>query len=252
MKRNNLFLILFIFILSFKNQVTGAGPDYPSPAGYVSDFANVISVDDSRQMSSLIQDLKDKTKAEVAVVTLSTIGDETIEEYAVKLFEKWKIGEKGKDTGVLILLAVKERKVKIEVGYGLEGVIPDGLAGRIIDQAMIPYFKTGDFSSGLKNGTIGVVDLIKKEHKINGAKNNFEDEKNFVFFILIIFIVVIFSFIGKKFQRPYRSGPFTGGGYWGGGFGGGGFGGGGGGGFGGGFGGFGGGFSGGGGAGRGF
>ncbi|MBI4649820.1 TPM domain-containing protein [Candidatus Desantisbacteria bacterium] len=182
MKKNiNAFFYIIIFILCFlKIAVIAAKSDYPSPVGYVSDFANVISADDNRQMSNMIQELKGKTKVEVAVVTLTTIGNETIETYAVKLFEKWKIGEKGKDTGIMILLAIKERKIKIEVGYGLEGVIPDGLAGQIIDKVMIPSLKTGDFSSGLKNGTMEVVRIISNEYKViiqGNANTNTEDER---------------------------------------------------------------------------
>lgn len=230
--------------------VTAAEPAYPSSVGWVNDFANVISADDGRQMSNLIQELKDKTKAEIAVATVPTIGEEVIETYAVRLFERWKIGEKGKDTGVLILLAIKERKVKVEVGYGLEGVIPDGLAGQIIDQTMLPYFKTGDFSSGLKNGTMEVVRIIAKEYnvEIEGALNvnrKIGDQKTGFFEFLFLLIFGIFFFIGSMRRRYFYSGT---GGYRGGGFSGGGFSGG----FGGGFGGFGGGFSGGGGASRGF
>lgn len=239
-----------ILILCFLGiGVTAAEPAYPSSVGWVNDFANVISADDRRQMSNLIQELKDKTKAEIAVATVPTIGEEVIETYAVRLFEKWKIGEKGKDTGVLVLLAIKERKVKIEVGYGLEGAIPDGLAGQIIDQTMLPYFKAGDFSSGLKNGAMEVVRIIAKEYniKIKGVVDR-RDKIPDVSLLKVLFLLFfgIFFLIGSKRKRYFRSGT---GGYWGGGgFSGGGFSGG----FGGGFGGFGGGFSGGGGASRGF
>lgn len=238
-----------ILILCFLGiGVTATELDYPSSVGWVNDFANVISADDKRQMSNLVQELNDKTKVEIAVVTLPTIGEEAVETYAVKLFEKWKLGEKGKDNGILILLAVKERKVKIEVGYGLEGVIPDGLAGQIIDQTMIPYFKTGDFSSGLKNGAMEVVRIITQEYnvKIEGVVDRKVENPRVNFFeILFLLFFGVFSFIGSRRRRYSHSGA---GGYRSGGFGGGGFGGG----MGGGFGGFGGGFSGGGGASRGF
>ncbi len=191
----------------------------------------------------------------MAIVTIDTLGDENIEVYTSKLFEKWKIGDKEKDNGVLLLVVSKDKKIRIEVGYGLEGAIPDGLAGSIIDKSILPYFKQGDFSNGIKEGTIEIVRIIAKEYNVDlgvgkpKSKNEkyiFNSDWSAVFFIILI-IILFFPRRRRRGFTIFPPGPFIGGGYGGGRggdfSGGGGFGG---------FGGFGGGMSGGGGASRGW
>ncbi len=127
---------------------------YTSPGratGYVNDFAGVLSVADKADLETQLTALHKDTSAEIAVVIVPTVGtDETIETYAVKLFEEWGIGQKGKDNGALILVAKDDREMRIEVGYGLEGIIPDATAFAIVDKILTPAFKAGDFAGGLK------------------------------------------------------------------------------------------------------
>jgi uncharacterized protein len=130
------------------------------PQGWVSDFANILSDEVKTQVNSLIRDTKKSTGAEMAVVTISSLEGMTVEEYAVKLFEKWGIGEKGRDNGVLLLVAPNERKVRIEVGYGLEPVITDSRAGDIIRGTILPFFKAGDYNQGILQGSMHIAALI--------------------------------------------------------------------------------------------
>ncbi len=228
-------LILLLFLCAAK---------FPKPVGYVNDFANIISYQYENKISSLITDLEQKTTAEIAVVTIQSLAGETVESYAVDLFEKWGIGKKGKDNGVLLLIALGERKVRIEVGYGLEGILPDGLCGEIIRQKIIPNFKKGNYDEGIWQAVATISNIIAKdagilvsqleklppsEYKLSKRVKRSRLLSNllFLFFFFIFFSLRIFLF-------PF----FLGGGYWSSG----------GGGFGGGFGGFGGGMSGGGGA----
>lgn len=253
--KKNVKIFYLIIILLFSSLNINA-EEYPKPDGFINDFANVMQLDDKQELNKYIYLLKQKTGAEIAIATIPSIGDETVEQYAVKLFEKWRIGEKGKDNGVLILLTVKERRIKIEVGYGLEGVITDGKAGEILDTMVIPYFKKNNFSKGLFSGSLEIVRLVAKEYNVDlnikEQKNIKQDkpESNFVLDLLILIFILFFIFRGRGrrggflfFPGPFIGGGFRSGGYSGGNFGGGGFGG---------FGGFGGGFSGGGGASRGF
>ena len=129
--KNKTVLCALILILLSLNVVA---QQFPQPKGYVNDFANVIPPSQEQQINRICLELKQKTGAQIADVTIQTLGDNYIEDYAVRLFEKWGIGEKGKDNGVLVLNAIRERKIRIEVGYGIEGIIPDGKAGRIRDQ----------------------------------------------------------------------------------------------------------------------
>jgi uncharacterized protein len=133
----------------------------------VNDFAEVIGPREENQLTQIIQELEEKTSVEIAVVSVSTIEPYADEkEYAVRLFEKWGIGKKEKDNGILILLALKERVVRIEVGYGLEGVLPDGLCGEIIRQIMVPFFKRGQFGAGFLAGVSRISQILAKEYKI--------------------------------------------------------------------------------------
>jgi len=115
--------------------------EFPKPAGFVNDFAKVIDSATRGKLEELAKDLESKTSAEMAIVTIQTSAPLDPKMYAVKLFEKWGIGKKGKDNGVLMLAAMKERRVEIEVGYGLEGTLTDQFCGQVLDEFVIPYFK---------------------------------------------------------------------------------------------------------------
>jgi uncharacterized protein len=130
------------------------------PQGWVSDFAGIMSDTIKSQIDDLSAEVKKSTGAEIAVVTVPSLEGMSVEEYAVSLFKKWGIGEKGKDNGVLFLIAPIEHKARIEVGYGLEPVITDGRAGEIIRLTVIPFFKAGDYDQGILQGSRQIAALI--------------------------------------------------------------------------------------------
>jgi uncharacterized protein len=130
------------------------------PRGYVSDFAAVLSRAERQQLEQLLAELEQATRAQVAVVTVRSMEGGEINDFANRLFERWGIGLKGRDNGVLLLAALQERKARIEVGYGLEGVIPDGRAGRILDEHVIPRFREGRYGEGLAAGGTAIAGLI--------------------------------------------------------------------------------------------
>ena len=246
MKKSKCILILTGIILAFSVGSLISGPQDIKlvPQGYVNDFAGVIPPSEEAVLTSIISELEQKTTAEIAVVTIPTLGNWSLETFAVDLFEKWGIGKKDKDNGVLILVAYSDRKIRIEVGYGLEGVITDRIAGMIIRQKMAPYFQENKFGIGLIQASATVADLIAKEYNVSlsalGNRDTTLDtdakkRSGGSFIGNLLFILFLFAVFGLRiFFLPL----FLGGGrYWG--RGGGGFGG---------FGGFGGGGSGGGGA----
>lgn len=130
------------------------------PQGWVSDFARIMSDTVKSQIDVQLAEVKKSTGAEIAVVTVPSLEDMSVEEYAVSLFKKWGIGEKGKDNGVLFLIAPTEHKARIEVGYGLEPVITDGRAGEIIRLTVIPFFKAGDYDQGILQGSRQIAALV--------------------------------------------------------------------------------------------
>lgn len=235
---------LIIFILLAITGTVLAANRWPAPVGAVNDFAHVIPLDQAQSLESYLDDFQNKTGNAIVVVTIAS-ADGDIDGAAVSLFKAWGIGEKGKDNGILILAAIQDRRARIEVGYGLEGVVTDGEAGDILRQQVYPSFKQQQYGEGLTNAAQAIAQLVSPDAGGQTQIQNQGDEgtggPNWikVFFILVLILIFIISSLTRV-----RRGYWGGGGFYGGGWGGGGFGGGGGGGFGG----FGGGGSGGGGA----
>jgi len=244
---------------------------FPEPRGYLSDFAALIDPASAESIEAIAGELREKAGAELAVVTLRDLGGETIDPAATALFEEWGIGGKEKDDGVLLLLALAERKVRIEVGYGLEGPLPDGRCGAIVRRVMAPDLSAGRHGPGLLAGVRSIAGAIAAERGVTirgsveppGRRVRGENAPAAVVFALFVTVLLVFILLSQAVARRRGHGPYRDwrtrrrgwddpwGGFGGGWSGLGGFGGGGGGG-GGGFGGFGGGSSGGGGASGGF
>jgi uncharacterized protein len=224
-------------------------PEKMSPPRLVNDYAGVLSKAENRQLEQKLLLYSDSTSTEIAVVVVNSINDEDPNLYAAELGQNWGVGRKGKDNGLVFLVAVQDRKMAIQNGYGLEDKLTDLETKLIIDNYITPEFKKKNYYVGIDRGTTQIFKLLNGtfEGKPNRRKN--DNRGNYLPFILIIALFVYFIARGKK-GGGGRGGYRGGGGYWIGGFGGGGFGGGSSGGFGGGggFGGFGGGSFGGGGA----
>jgi uncharacterized protein len=131
--------------------------DVPYLSGRVVDEAEILSPAARERIVATSKSHEDKTTNQVVVLTVPTIGGESIEEYATRVFDAWKLGQKGKDNGVLVLVVPSDRKLRIEVGYGLEGTLPDVEAARIIRNRITPRFKTGDFDGGITDGVDAIV-----------------------------------------------------------------------------------------------
>ena len=134
----------------------------PKPGGPINDFADVLSMAQETELSALSRGLEDATTAELAVAVVTSLEGLTVEQYAEQLFREWGVGQRGKDNGVLVLVAPAEREMRIEVGYGLEGVLPDGLAGEIIRASFIPRFRENDYGAGVVEGTRRVAEIVRR------------------------------------------------------------------------------------------
>jgi len=209
--------------LSFAQDVA-----YPAASGYVVDQSGIIDSATHSRLEGWILELKQKTTAEVAVVTVDSTEPLTIEDYAVKLFQRFGIGQKGKDNGVLLLVAYKDRHMRIEVGYGLEGAITDAYSSRIINAIIAPEFKAGRFSEGIEKGTAAIVTLVAKEYNIaltGVPEPTYQDNQGGSIWTLLFVLCIFLSFALSRGGMFFPI--FLGGGYGGGGLsGGGGFGGG--------------------------
>jgi uncharacterized protein len=142
--------------------LAGAQTSFPKPAGRVTDLAELIDPSTEALIDQQLADLERRTSSEVAVATVRSLDGIPIEEYANRLFKEWGIGQAKQDNGVLVLVAPTEREMRIEVGYGLEGVLPDGLAGQIIRDEFTPRFRNDDYSGGIRAGVARVVDVVEK------------------------------------------------------------------------------------------
>lgn len=132
------------------------------PSADVNDYANILSLADREQLESRCRALREKTGAQLAVVTLKSLAGGQIDDFAVRLFKQWEIGEKGRDNGVLLLVAIDDRKARIEVGYGLEPILPDALAGRVLTEQLFPAFKQGQYAGGLKAAVERIAQIIER------------------------------------------------------------------------------------------
>jgi uncharacterized protein len=146
-----------------------------NPTGYVNDFANVISETTESELETLLDTHEKETSSEVTIVTVPTIGDDYIEHYAVKLFEEWGIGTAKNDNGVLVLLAIDDRKVRIEVGYGLEGALPDSIADSIIRTKMVPALKNADYDAAARDSVTAILSAIKGEYTAEASSEDTGD-----------------------------------------------------------------------------
>lgn len=170
MKKGKLKIAYMLIILTVLLSMTfiSSAIDFPKPTSnfFVNDFAGVIDSDTERQIQSVAVRLYEKSKAQVVVVTINSLEGESLENYAVRLFREWGIGDTKENNGVLILISVGDRLSRIEVGYGLEGALPDGKTGRIQDNYMIPAFKEGDYSRGILGGFLAIVQEVYNEYGI--------------------------------------------------------------------------------------
>ncbi len=234
------YYLLFFILLILPIHINGQ--EFPTPVGFVNDFANVIPAQYKEQITKICLELKQKTGVEIADVTMTTIGDEDYRDYANRLFEAWGIGEREKDNGALIFNTIKERKFWIEIGYGLEGILPDALVGRIFDRNVRPYLRKDDYGNGHLMAVSAIALVIAKEHgvelsgdigrQVAPKRDGKSGIGGFFTFLLIIFLIIItrgrvlpWILLGSMFGGRGRGhhggwGGFSGGGGFGGGFGG--------------------------------
>ncbi len=211
----------------------------PTSSFYINDFANVLDQDTEDYILNNSKVLNEKTSAQVVVTTVQSLENMDVNDYATNLFRKWGIGDKDKSNGLLILLAPNERKVRIEVGYGLEGKINDAKAGRFLDEYAVPYFKNDNWNQGIKTLYSALISEVYSEYNmempedvsnvISNHNETYESSQvgTITGFIIIALMIVFGGILPWIFRKKNRKGPFMNigpGGFWGGFFGGGGFG----------------------------
>lgn len=215
--KRTFYLILGLLFIS--NILLAVDFPKPTPYKYINDYVGVVEPEYVQKIISVGKELEDKTTAQVTAVIIDSLQGITIEEYAVELFRRWGIGQKGKDNGVLLLVAINDRQMRIEVGYGLEGAIPDGKAGRIRDEYIIPYFKEGDYSKGIYYGYLALAKEVAKEYNVELTfdvdaelpKSSSAYVETIVIVLIVVFIMLVLSRRGVWYIGP--RGPMGPGGF---------------------------------------
>lgn len=233
--------LLFFFLFLSTGLLAQEFPKAPNPPRIVNDFVGVLNSQEINALEQKLVAFDDTTSSQIAVVILKTVQPLDMNSYAVQLGRQWGIGQKGKNNGILLLWATEDRKVYLASGQGLEGAIPDGIAFRIVNKTILPYFKQGQFYAGLDAGTDQIIQYASGEYEAEPEEEAGEFPLiGFIFILLIIYFVIRSSknggggnIGGGKYSSGWPYTTYTGWGQHSGNWGGGGFGGGGGGGFGG-------------------
>lgn len=176
------------------------------PTGFVNDFADVLTIDQEKTLDDKLTAFQSETSNEVSVVTINSLDDETIESYAEKLFKEWGIGDKEKDNGVLLLIAIDDHRLRIETGYGLEGALPDATANSIIRNDITPSFKENNYYEGINKGTDSIIAATKGEYVNENPKGD-RDTYEGILGVLLFFAIIISQAIAGILGRSSRWWP---------------------------------------------
>jgi uncharacterized protein len=217
-----------ILVLIFLTQ-TLLALEVPKLVGRVNDYAGIFNENQKNMLENMLQETENKTSSQVVLLTIKSLEGDSLEDFSIRVVDKWQIGQKEFNNGALFLVTLAEKKIRIEVGYGLEPIVTDLKSGYIIRQIIIPYFKKGDFYTGISQGLSAVTGLITKEFEITPeqlAKYQKKTKRGKVHipFVFIVFVIIVLLNIFKNGTRGgygRGGGIFYGGGF--GGFGGGGF-----------------------------
>jgi uncharacterized protein len=217
-------LLLILLLWAWPSLAPAVTPPLPErPAHYVVDLAGVMDAGAQARLNASLKDLEAKTTAQVVVLTINSLEGEPIEDFSHRTAVKWGIGQKGKDNGVLLTVAVKDRKYRLEVGYGLESVLPDSQVGSIGRQYLMPAFRKGDFAGGINAAVAEISKTIagpKEAGQVRESKPPYHWEKVpkkeggwllwpilLPIFILLL-IIHIFWWIFRRFRRGSTGGFF--------------------------------------------
>lgn len=210
MKINKFFVSILLSIFLANSIFALSVPSLTSP---IVDNANLISDGVEQNINNQLQELSNSTGIQLAVLTIPTLEDEVLESYSMKVAETWKLGSAEKDTGVLLLIALEERSIRIEVGYGLEGVLTDTKCGLIIRNVIAPEFRNGNYQAGIVNAVNNMVGLVKGDESLVSKKvlnESSGDSSAFIFMgiVLLYGFIFVMAVVTSKKRGP-RTGTGT-------------------------------------------
>jgi uncharacterized protein len=196
MKLTKLFIVFIIAVFSFTSAAAQNVIEKPNPPVLVTDLAGVLSPEQKQALENKLVAIDDSSSNQIAVVILPTLDGNPIEEYATKLFRTWGIGNKKSRNGVLLLIAIQDKKIRIETGYGLEGALPDITCNSIIDNDIKPAFRQQAYYEGIDKATDDIAKAAVGEYKEKRERRAKGKGSNPLLFVFILFIIV--AILGKK------------------------------------------------------
>ncbi len=202
MKKKIAAILLVLLILPFVCSLTA------TQEFYVNDNAGVLAETQEKRILTSAVELANQTKAQVVVLTVTSLEGKSAEEYALEIARDWGIGDKEKDNGVLILLSTGDREIRVEVGQGLEGCLPDGKTGRLIDEYAIPYYSENDFANGTEQLFYAVLNVVRSEYGLEAVTapdpaaeyadaQEWEEEAPSPWSMLIVLIILVLVFVSR-------------------------------------------------------
>lgn len=200
-------LTLFLtYLLNFTSWAQGDFPPVPNPPKLVNDFSNTLNTNELNRLEQKLIAYNDSTSSEVSIILIKSVGPYDISDYAFQLGDKWGIGRKDKDNGILILAAMDDRKVFIATGYGMEGVVPDILAKRIVEQLIVPNFRMEQYYVGLDKATDMIFKLASGEYKADKVASGANDGGAIIFFLFFFLLIFIIASKNKKDNNNHMGG----------------------------------------------
>lgn len=203
----------------------------PAPRQYFNDYAGVVSSATASRLNTMLEDFERATSSQVVVAIFERMqSDSSIEDYTVRVAQSWKVGQKGRDNGAVLFVFRQDRTMFIQVGYGLEGALPDALCKRIIEDEIVPRFRYGDFDAGLSAGVSAILAATKGEYRgngrttaqpliVQGSRSASSISVSYLPVVIIIVFILIFLIAARRIRpsRRYHGGGWSSGGWGGGG-----------------------------------
>lgn len=209
---------VFVACLLLLAGAASGASDLPSPAGPVTDLVGVLDGNARSRLSGIVDRVRERTGAEFAILIVPSTAPDQIQDYSIAVFDRWKIGQKGKDNGLLFVTALQDRRLWITTGYGLEAILPDGKIGEIRDREIVPFFRAGRYAEGIVRGTEALAAVVMGQGGPQRPLSARSDRRAsfgshwtgtlLAVFVLLILFSVVLSAADRRTAiggRPYRS-----------------------------------------------
>jgi uncharacterized protein len=188
---------LLVVLLVWVTAISATALDVPRLKGHVNDYAGMLSPAGKRQLEALLTDFERKESTQIALLTVSSLKGDSLEDFSIRVAEAWKIGQEEADNGAILLIAKADRKIRIEVGYGLEGRLTDLVAGRIIRNVIAPHFRSGAFDQGIAAGITAMIDAVRGEFSAGDATPDPRTKRTGIPLLPLLAILFLINALGR-------------------------------------------------------